>query len=89
MKSTWEGLLDSIFLDFDAFGDPTWAQVGRENRAKTGQDRTRQGKTGQDKTRQDKISAKVLEGCTFLDIPYFLYSQTITGHQKQNHERTG
>ena len=54
LKSTWEGLLDSIFLDFDGFGDPTWAQVGRENRAKTGQDRTRQGKTGQDKTRQDK-----------------------------------
>ena len=51
IKSTWEGLLNSIFLDFKTFGDPTWGQVGRENRAKTGQDRTRQDRTRQDEDR--------------------------------------
>ena len=34
-----------ILVDFGS-------QVGKENRAKTGQDRARQGKKGQDKTRQ-------------------------------------
>ena len=34
--------------------DPSWGHVGRENRAKTGHDRSRQGRTGQDKGRQDK-----------------------------------
>ena len=67
MKSPWEGLLDSIFLDFDGFGNPTWAQVGRENRAKTGQDRTRQGKTGQDKTRQRQRQDKTRQDKTLAD----------------------
>ena len=28
LKSTWEGLLDSIFLDFDGFWEGKWRQVG-------------------------------------------------------------
>ena len=39
-------------LDFFTILVDFGGQVGKENRAKTGQDRARQGKIGQDKTRQ-------------------------------------
>ena len=56
MKSTWEGLLDSFFLDFTGFRDPSWAWKSGQDR--TRQDRTGQDRTGQDKTRQDKDKDK-------------------------------
>ena len=42
-KASWHRFL----MDFGGFWEPSWGQVGRENRAKTGQDRPRQAKTGQ------------------------------------------
>ena len=41
-------------LDLGGFRKPSWSQVGRENRAKTGQDRPRQAKTKEDKGSEEK-----------------------------------
>ena len=49
-KASWH----RFFLDFRGFGVPSWGQVGRENRAKTGQDRPRQAKTREDKGSEGK-----------------------------------
>ena len=47
-------------LDFGGFGEPSWGQVGRENRAKTGQDKGRQGKRRDGKGKEEE--GKGLEG---------------------------
>ena len=49
-KASWHRFL----MDFGGFWEPSWGQVGRENRAKTSQDRPRQGKTREAKGREGK-----------------------------------
>jgi len=49
-KASWHRFL----MDFGGFWEPSWGQVGKENRAKTGQDRPRQRKRREAKGREGK-----------------------------------
>ena len=52
--------LHRFLMDFGGFGEPSWGQVGREYRAKTGQDKGRQGKRREGKGKEEE--GKGLEG---------------------------
>ena len=67
-KASWHRFL----MDFGGFGEPSWGQVGRENRAKTGQDKGREGKRREGKGKDEEgkgLEGKGVEKCGLGDFP--------------------
>ena len=65
-QASWHRFL----MDFGGFWEPSWGQVGRENRAKTGQDKGRQGKRREGKGKEEEgkgLEGKGVEKCRIGD----------------------